>query len=380
MFDCFRKFVKRHQRKLVFMGVLSSGVFFGLKYVQYKVAEFRVKEARANAIYARKQHHFTSNQKTCNCTALSMLPNLRECLLNAIDTETLTRQLKISPENQLQIWNQLKLLSFTRTISAVYLCSMLALLLRVQLNVIGAYIYRDKFIEKTSDIESETDGPTLDIQERLLAVVEHLLGEGLRTLSEHVKSAVTKAIGIISLKEKLTSQRVQNIIHQVRFAVECDCDAGPTGTPSCHKLATFILPPEDKPDVVLSSRSSEDILFNKMLSEIRDIVESDDFHTVLFFCFDLGFMHLNEKLSENFSVPYTAHPPSRANLSEVEIPMAKFIPIINKQVYHLCSNTPNRFFQKLLMMNKMTDLAANIYEAFTHEPEITPPPRHYYFF
>ncbi|GAB1607372.1 peroxisomal biogenesis factor 3-like isoform X1 [Argonauta hians] len=380
MFDYVRKLFKKHHRKLVFMGVFGSGAFMGLKYVQYKIKEFWLKEAKANETYSIKQQHFSSNQKTCNHTALSMLPKLREHLLNVIDTETLTQQLKTSPENQLQLWSQLKILSFTRTISAVYLCSMLALLLRVQLNIIGAYIYRDKFIGKSNNMDSISGSPTFDIQERVFAIVEHLLGEGLRTLTEHVQSAVTKAVGTISLKEKLTSQRVQNIIHQVRFAVECDNDAGPTGTPSCHQITTFILPPEDTPDVVPSSRSTEDSLFHRMLMELRDIVESDDFHSVLFYCFDMGFLHLNENLTRNFSPPYTAHPRSRANLSEIEIPMAKFIPIINNQIHDLCSNTPNIFFQKLLMMNKMTDLAANIYEAFTHEPEIQQPPKLYYFF
>lgn len=53
----------------------------------------------------------------------------------------------------------------------------------------------------------------------------------------------------ISLKEKLSSAKVLSIIHQIRMAVECDPDAGATGR-SCQKLCTFILPPEEKPDIV----------------------------------------------------------------------------------------------------------------------------------
>ncbi len=44
-------------------------------------------------------------------TVLSMMPNLREAILQALDSEALTAQLKTKPENKLQIWDQLKIIS-----------------------------------------------------------------------------------------------------------------------------------------------------------------------------------------------------------------------------------------------------------------------------
>ena len=40
-----------------------------------------------------------------------MLPSLRENLLQQLDSETLTTQLKAGPENKVAIWDQLKILS-----------------------------------------------------------------------------------------------------------------------------------------------------------------------------------------------------------------------------------------------------------------------------
>lgn len=371
MFGCIGRFFKRHNRKMIFLGVFGSGVVIGYKYFQAKVSEIQEKEAEASIVFARKQHHFDCNQRTCNRTALSMLPNLKSAILQTIDTESLTQQLKSSSNNKLQIWEELKLLSFTRTICSVYICSMLVLLLRVQLNIVGAYIYRDKFSPKVNGMGSHYSNDPQNIQGQYLANLEHLLGQGLKDLVEHVQSAVVNVIGKISLKEKLSSSKVLNIIHEIRMAVECDPESGSTGS-SCKKLCTFILPPEEKPDIDVSNNVYEEKLLDKMMAETRDVLDSDDFHSVFCTCLDVGFRHLMDRLADNFTLPQTFRP-DRANLSEPEIPMAKFIPIINKLTFRLCSEPPNPFFQELLLMEPMKDLAANVYEAFTQEKEPPPP-------
>lgn len=370
MFGCICRFLKRHNRKIIFLGIFGSGAVLGYKYFQAKITEIQEKEAEASIAFARKQHHFDCNQRTCNRTALSMLPNLRGAILRIIDTESLTQQLKSSSKNKLQIWEELKLLSFTRTICSVYVCSMLVLLLRVQLNIVGAYIYKEKFSTKMNGMSSHFSNATQNIQGRYLAMLEHLLDQGLKDLVEHVQVAVVKVIGKISLKEKLSSAKVLSIIHQIRMAVECDPDAGATGR-SCQKLCTFILPPEEKPDIDVSNNSYEDKLLDKMISETRDVLDSDDFHTVFCSCLDLGFRHLMDRLAENFTSTQTFRP-DRANLSEPEVAMAKVIPIINKLIFRLCSEPPNPFFQELLLMEPMKDLAANVYEAFSQETEPSP--------
>lgn len=76
-------------------------------------------------------------------TVLSMLPTLREALMQQLNSESLTVLLKNRPSNKLEIWEDLKIISFTRSIVAVYSTCMLVVLLRVQLNIIGGYIYLD---------------------------------------------------------------------------------------------------------------------------------------------------------------------------------------------------------------------------------------------
>ena len=40
-----------------------------------------------------------------------MIPNLREALLQTLDSESLTAQLKLKPSKKIEIWEQLKIMS-----------------------------------------------------------------------------------------------------------------------------------------------------------------------------------------------------------------------------------------------------------------------------
>lgn len=46
-------------------------------------------------------------------------------------------------ENKVEIWERLKIDSFTRTVSAVYSTCLLFVVLRIQLNILGGYLYLD---------------------------------------------------------------------------------------------------------------------------------------------------------------------------------------------------------------------------------------------
>nr|AAI58162.1 Unknown (protein for MGC:135489) [Xenopus tropicalis] len=136
-------FLKRHKKKFIFVGAVAGGVYLLGKYAQRKIREIQEREAAEYIAQARRQYHFESNQRTCNMTVLSMLPALREGLMQQLNSESLTSLLKNKPSNKLEIWEDLKIISFSRSIVAVYSTCMLVVLLRVQLNIIGGYIYLD---------------------------------------------------------------------------------------------------------------------------------------------------------------------------------------------------------------------------------------------
>ncbi|KAM6181493.1 peroxisomal biogenesis factor 3 [Erethizon dorsatum] len=359
-------FLKRHKKKCIFLGTVLGGVYILGKYGQKKIREIQEREAAEYIAQARRQYHFESNQRTCNMTVLSMLPTLREALMQQLNSESLTALLKNRPSNKLEIWEDLKIISFTRSIVAVYSTCMLVVLLRVQLNIIGGYIYLD-------NAAVGKNGTTIlappDVQQQYLSSIQHLLGDGLTELITVIKRAVQKILGSVSLKHSLSLLDLEQKLKEIRTLVEQHKSSSwinKDGSKSflCH----YMMPDEETPLAVQAyGLSSRDITTIKLLNETRDMLESPDFSTVLNTCLNRGFSRLLDNMATFFrpTEQDLQSSNSMTSYSSVSLPLAKIIPIVNGQIHSVCSETPSHFVQDLLMMEQVKDFAANVYEAFS---------------
>ncbi|XP_013386810.1 peroxisomal biogenesis factor 3 [Lingula anatina] len=356
-------FIKRHKKKFIFTSVVIGGGVFIWKYAQSKLEELQEKEAAECLSYARKQHHFDSNQRTCNMTVLSMLPKLRETLMQALDSEALTAQLKSKPSNKVQIWEELKILSFTRTMMSVYMSAMMIVFLRVQLNIIGGYMYLDN-IHDRNGTNKQLAVATQSVQHKYLEKVHFLTGPGLMSLTAVVKKAVQSCIGSIPFKQTLTLVNIEEIFRQVRQAVE---QGSQNGFQGCSVLCQFILP-QDCDIGEACSLNGEEIILAKLMKETQDIVDGKDFQLVLDKCLETGFSRLVDRIAEFFQQdPKSGESVVNPNL--VGMPLAKIVPIMNGMIHTVCADVPNTFVQELLMLEPVKDFAANVYEAFTQSTD-----------
>ncbi|XP_019382672.1 PREDICTED: peroxisomal biogenesis factor 3 isoform X1 [Gavialis gangeticus] len=356
-------FLKRHKKKCLFLGTVLGGVYLLGKYGQKKIREIQEREAAEYIAQARRQYHFESNQRTCNMTVLSMLPTLRDGLMHQLNSESLTSLLKNRPANKLEIWEDLKIISFTRSIVAIYSTCMLVVLLRVQLNIIGGYIYLDNAaVCKNGTMPLAPP----EVQQQYLSSIQHLLGDGLTELITVVKQAVQKVFGSISLKHTLSLLELEQKLKEIRKLVEQHKDSDKIG--SYYPLCYYMMPDEENP---LASQAcgltEKDVATIKLLNETRDMLESPDFGTVLRTCLNRGFSRLLDNMAEFFrpTEQDLCQNSSVNSLSSVSLPLAKIIPIINGQIHSVCSETPSHFVQDLLMMEQVKDFAANVYEAFS---------------
>ncbi|KAM3602575.1 uncharacterized protein V6R79_006580 [Siganus canaliculatus] len=363
MFSSVWNFIKRHKKKFIYTGVVVGGVYFLGKYAQKKIREIQEKEATEYIAQARRQFHFESNQRTCNMTVLSMLPPLKEAISSQLNSESLTALLKTRPANKLEIWEDLKIISFTRTIVAVYSTCMLVVLLRVQLNIIGGYLYLDNAAGSSS---SSTAGPLAppDVQQQYLSSIQHLLGDGLTQLMTVVKRAVQDSLGGVSLKQSLSLLELEQQLNRIRAEVEADSE---------RRLSWYMM--ADDEDALADQAcglTASDGATIRLLNETRDMLDSPDFSTVLSVCLNRGFSRLLDNLAEFFHPPPGDSAPSAApdSLSVVSLPLAKIVPIVNGQINSICSETPSHFVQDLLMNNQVKEFAANVYETFSTPQEL----------
>ncbi|XP_063299385.1 peroxisomal biogenesis factor 3 [Pelobates fuscus] len=359
-------FLKRHKKKFIFVGAFAGGVYLLGKYAQKKIREIQEREAAEYIAQARRQYHFESNQRTCNMTVLSMLPALKEALMQQLNSESLTSLLKNRPTNKIEIWEDLKIISFSRSIVAVYSTCMLVVLLRVQLNIIGGYIYLDN---SSTGKNGTAHQASPEVQQQYLSSIQHLLGDGLTELITAVKHAVQRVLGSLSLKHSLSLVDVEQKMKEIRRQIEGEVESLGEAESECKsQLCRYMMPDEETPlNTQACGLTEKDVTTIRLLNETRDMLESHDFSTVLNSCLSRGFGRLLDSVAEFFRPnEQDVNQNSSVNsLSSISLPLAKIIPIVNGQVHSICSEMPNHFVQDLLLMDQVKDFAANVYEAFS---------------
>lgn len=160
------------------------------RYARWRLAEWQRQQEMEYVEQARKQHHFESNLRTCTITLFSLVPNLRDALMEKLNCEAITGKLRERPSNKLELWEELKVLSFTRTVASVYSSCMLFVFLRVQLNIVGGYMYLDSLMVTGEASNGKKVHIAEGLQKRYLALVTYLVGDGLDFLIEEVRRAV----------------------------------------------------------------------------------------------------------------------------------------------------------------------------------------------
>lgn len=135
---------------------------------------------------AKKQFHYESNQKTCIDTFMHLMVPIRNKIFESLKIEDITDALSNNPENKLDLWEELKLLGFTRTMVSVIGTCTLYVFLQVQMNIIGGYMFLEnsELSGDTTEISEvvrtmEMEEPISNLQKEYLNNVRYFFEEGI---------------------------------------------------------------------------------------------------------------------------------------------------------------------------------------------------------
>ncbi|RDD46216.1 Peroxisomal biogenesis factor 3 [Trichoplax sp. H2] len=367
-------FFNRHRRKIIISSAIAGGVVVLVKYSQWRLQKYIEGETTLQMTRARMENHFNNNQKTCHLTSktnssihtlisiltiISLLPNLSEAIEKEINLDELTEKLKARPPNRLQIWENLKTLTFTQVVTKLYSVCMLTILVRIQLNIIGGYMYLDSTNDKeTKNADSDQTYASARLQQRYLSVVYYLLGDGMKEFIKVVKDTISDIVTNLSLKKEVSLGDISQLFQRIRMVLHDKlCQANQD---SKSFLTSFMIPPNDEISDSFESLQ-ENQLFSKLMSETRDMIESQDCIKVMNHCLDFGFNTFMDKVDEAVKQQVTSK-----NI-EITLAVAKLLPVVTSQLKVMMkesSNTSNSFLQKLMDHKLIEMLSLNIYEAF----------------
>ncbi|PGH13949.1 hypothetical protein AJ79_03364 [Helicocarpus griseus UAMH5409] len=361
MIGATRRWFRRHRNGLAIgAGVIGAGYLAG-QYVLSKISEARERMSSERIARENIRRRFEQNQTDCTFTILALLPTATENIFEALPVEELTNELQqkkaerlaklnageitgseISsatpstteedgrslsslrsgegyvhasqvaegssggeaqkPKSRTQLWNDLKINSLTRSFTLIYTLSLLTLLTRIQLNLLGRRNYLSSVVslasppqnQSTISLEDHDDegighafGNDFETNRRYLTFSWWLLHRGWQQLMQKVKEAVEEAFGSINPREDITQERLSELTLAVRKKIEGATEEERRST----KWLSYLLPPRSQEDHVLkesgvlsaseTSSPQNSSSLRHLLDETSDLIDSPPFTQIL---------------------------------------------------------------------------------------------------
>ncbi|KAI4117226.1 MAG: hypothetical protein LQ345_002494 [Seirophora villosa] len=474
MITSARKWLNRKRTTFaVGAGVLGAGYIAG-QYVLSKVAETRQQMAEDRVAKEDLRRRFQQNQEDCTITVLALLPTATENIVDALPVEQITQDLQRRKAERLgrsagtsdvaattpssgpssvtdddaksfaslqtdsyvhasqttalsregegpgapsltkskaQLWNDLKITSITRSFTLLYTLSLLTLLTRIQLNLLGRRNYLSSVVslashspqDPTISLENRDDdgaeqswGNDFETNRKFLTFSWWLLHRGWRDVKERVEVAVKTVFGPLDPREDIPMEKLSALILDVRRQVE---GATPKERRS-HKWLPYLLPPHGEEETVLresgilkshpnvhplsgsvpSSSSTQPLVqppspspsspLRRLLDETSDLVDSPPFTRIFTLLLDTTFSQLADqqirtdayRLRDPSSLPRVQDTPE-PDPGLAKAKLANILAVVTRQAHAIGNGVPNRYAQAIEGVKELEAFAAVIYSS-----------------
>ncbi|BES93926.1 unnamed protein product [Nesidiocoris tenuis] len=363
-------FMSRHKRKFVVGGLVVGGAVLVTTYAQRKLLKWQEKEAQEFFERIQRESHFKSTERNCNLTITSLSETLRETILTLVNTEDVLSKIRSGEGNKIELWDNLKVMVFTQISTLLYAGLMLVIVLRIQLNVMGGYLFRFKMEAHDSD-----QAPSAACQECYLSLCNYFINQGIKDLCSIIDKHVRLVMKDMSLKEKMSLQDIEQIFWSIQSSLSQD-PLDPLKHLSKYLLQPF--PPEnlamrdtvfmkkifyetidilDSAEVVSLAESSIKRCYSNTVDRITAYYIPSPNGVVQVVSRENGFRTQAEQEDEPFK-----------NVTELRVPLAKIVPIIHGLAKSSASTRQmDTWIEQYLVMDKINTLGANLYEAFSYK-------------
>ncbi|KAH7329200.1 peroxin 3 [Stachybotrys elegans] len=452
MFSSARRWLRQNRTPIAIgVGVIGAG-YVATQYVISKINDARERMSTDRIAKENLRRRFEQNQEDCTFTVLALLPTATTNILTTLDTESITyeiQQMKTSSKNnkstssdstgppsiadttlteedgksmismsesgihatpipptdklapqpddavqktrktKRQLWDDLTISAVTRAFTLVYTLALLAMLTRVQLNLLGRRSYLTSVValatgtqQATISLENNDDdnpeqayGSDFDTNRKYLTFSWWLLNKGWLQVMRRVESAVRTVFGTLSPRDLVSFDRFGELTMEVRKLVE---GATPEERRSADWLS-FLLPPREAEDEVIRASgilednssqggravSTSPAALRRLLDETADLIESPAFCHVLTLLLDSAFSTLvDQKLAaEAFELPgpETSEFANQRRTKVILLP--KILSVLTRQAHVIGNGVPNEYLQEMETVGALEAFAAVVYSS-----------------
>lgn len=322
---------RKHKRKVyATLGVLGGGYllysFYDAQRRRLSDLETQLATQRQNdeLVKAQMQAHFENIQRIADTTTLphAML-YLSSRVAEELDIVHLTERLKkgkgqpntLTSAEKLELWDRLKILSFTRMVLSIWTMTMLSLYIRVQVNILGRHLYIDTARALGgSHLLEEVDLIDRNDQQQFLATADFLSNYGMPILISNMQAAATEVLKGKQLKDFFNATVLLETVVQILDTFMS------MGSP--HHWVNYLMPEDMRfyKSVASSGSDNPDISdvtkFDQLMVETRAVLSSSEFGSIV----DISLKTVVDALMEDIKVE-----PGENNLL-TGVPLAKLLP------------------------------------------------------
>ncbi|KAF3342022.1 peroxisome biogenesis protein 3-1-like isoform X1 [Carex littledalei] len=238
-----------------------------------------------------------------------------------------------------ELWEKVKVLSFTRAATSLWTMTMLTLYARVQVNILGRHLYFEMTRSDGSQLLGEESDALSKIEKQeYLATADFLSTYGLNSLIMNMRNAVSQVMKTKQLNSQFSMETVQETMMEI-----LDLFMGVESDLVLINWVDYILPETAAQYREMMSAANADdsssllmdfTKLEQLISETREVLSSSDFSTVV----EISLRKGVDLLVEEMKV---------AQGSEA-IPLAKLLPRVAQLSTPLLEEPTNNKFIQLL--------------------------------
>ncbi|KAK7539047.1 Peroxin-3 [Phyllosticta citricarpa] len=464
MITATRQWFRRNRTNFaVGAGLLGAGYLAG-QYLLSKLTEARQRMSDDRIARENLRRRFEQNQEDCTFTVLAILPTAFENIFEALPVEQTLSELQrqkaerlqrsVAPsdiastdapseapsandddsrslksfqsesivhasqvvdgnngdgssqtplrpkKSKAQLWNDMKINSIARAFTLLYTLSLLTLLTRIQLNLLGRRNYLASVVSLASppthgsriSLENHDDdnleqsyGNDFETNRKYLSFSWWLLHRGCKDIMERVLEAVKEVFGPLNPREEISLERLSELTLEVRKKIE----GGTEEERRASKWLPFLLPPSEQENLVLtesgmtpdtdpdtSNTNTNNVTpLRRLLDETSDIIDSPSFSHVLTLTLDATFSVLIDNKIATLSYHLPPVSASTARIVELTDPqsaktkVANTLAVFCRQAHAIGSGADNEYLAAMENVRDLEAFAAVVYSSnFEFEP------------
>ncbi|PVU90273.1 hypothetical protein BB559_000105 [Furculomyces boomerangus] len=433
-------FLKRNRNTILVLSGTVGGLVYSVGYLKDMLVKMQESMEHDSWSKTNISERFERNLRDCKYTIQSLSSELNQKILSEIDVESLIEELKtisktkkdqtipqssdspnpstgleesISSEfsnqtfntrSKLEVWEDIKIKSFTRAMVVAYSQVLLSVLVHCQLNIIGQQTYNDSITRKYDlslyeQTEPQTpNSPSLGFNsddQNFLILSWWFLNKGWKIVAQIVQQSVFDVLGRTPLKAKISYSKLGSIIAEINDSV--------LSKDITTSISDILLPRSitEYDDFLEANDLSIEFIttpkFQSMVAQFMDILESEALEKV--FTIELAkitsvfvnslrdiypppnplnssqqlgynFNHSNENIITNVDASKSISDVESAvkefeNYAEPEpkVGLVKILPRIAKETQLMLFDLPNPYLESLCSSREMQALSASIYTA-----------------